>query len=43
MEKRRKPGFFMILFRSFFFRLKNYWKFTLKIPIFQGFLQPAIF
>ena len=28
MEKRRKPGFFMILFRPFFFRRKNYWKFT---------------
>ena len=24
----RKPGFFIILFRSFFFRWKNYWKFT---------------
>jgi hypothetical protein len=29
MENRRKPGFFMILFCSFFFRWKNYWKFTL--------------
>ena len=28
MESRRKPGFFMILFRSFFFRWKNHWKFT---------------
>lgn len=28
MENRRKPGFFMILFHSFFFRWKNYWKFT---------------
>ena len=28
MENRKKPGFFMILFRSFFFRWKNYWKFT---------------
>ena len=30
MKNRRKPGFFMILFRSFFFRWKNYWKFTIK-------------
>ena len=31
MENRRKPGFFMILFRSFFFRWKNYWKFTFQL------------
>ena len=40
MEKRRKPGFFMILFRSFFFRRKNYWKFTrlqAKSPANAGF------
>ena len=27
MENRRKLGFFMILFHSFFLRRKNYWKF----------------
>ena len=39
MEKRRKPGFFMILFRSFFFRRKNYWKFTFYscFPVFSRF------
>ena len=28
MEQMVKPGDVIILFRSFFFRLKNYWKFT---------------
>ena len=30
--KPQKPGFFIILFRSFFFRWKNYWKFTCNRP-----------